>query len=590
MLAEIDIANFAIIDRLHLTLVGGFNVLTGETGAGKSIVIDAVGTILGGKTSSEFVRGGAEQAHVEGIFALPSDGVGEELASVLAEHGLAPEDGTLILSRDVYRSGRTVARINGRAVPQSVLQQVGEALVDIHGQSEHMSLLRSAYQLDLLDEYAGLRGLRARLATEVTELRRLRRELERLISDERELARRSDLLRFQVNEIEAARLHAGEEDDLEHERTLLANAEKLAASADAAYRALYAGEGESPAAADRLGEATAALADLARLDPSLRAQAEAIENAAYQVEEVGRAMRNYRDNVEFNPARLQAVEERLDLIFTLKRKYGSSIEEILAYGRQAASELEALTHGEEHRAELLGREAQVLRQAGRLAAELSAARREASRSLSRAVEGELADLNMKRARFEVALEQVQAPDGVPLDEAPVSPRYVCDTTGVDRATFLISPNPGEPLKSLAKIASGGEMSRLSLALKTVLSRADRISTLIFDEVDVGVGGRSGSVVGEKLCGLAGGHQVICVTHLPQIACYADAHFRVVKEVGEARTATKVELLSAEGRVDELAAMLAGPKAGASARQSARELVDAAKQWKERTRTATGAGF
>jgi len=590
LLAEIDIANFAIIDRLHLTLVGGFNVLTGETGAGKSIVIDAVGTILGGKTSSEFVRGGAEQAHVEGIFALPSDGVGEELASVLAEHGLAPEDGTLILSRDVYRSGRTVARINGRAVPQSVLQQVGEALVDIHGQSEHMSLLRSAYQLDLLDEYAGLRGLRARLATEVTELRRLRRELERLISDERELARRSDLLRFQVNEIEAARLHAGEEDDLEHERTLLANAEKLAASADAAYRALYAGEGESPAAADRLGEATAALADLARLDPSLRAQAEAIENAAYQVEEVGRAMRNYRDNVEFNPARLQAVEERLDLIFTLKRKYGSSIEEILAYGRQAASELEALTHGEEHRAELLGREAQVLRQAGRLAAELSAARREASRSLSRAVEGELADLNMKRARFEVALEQVQAPDGVPLDEAPVSPRYVCDTTGVDRATFLISPNPGEPLKSLAKIASGGEMSRLSLALKTVLSRADRISTLIFDEVDVGVGGRSGSVVGEKLCGLAGGHQVICVTHLPQIACYADAHFRVVKEVGEARTATKVELLSAEGRVDELAAMLAGPKAGASARQSARELVDAAKQWKERTRTATGAGF
>lgn len=588
LLAEIDVGNFAIIERLRLSLEPGMNVLTGETGAGKSIVIDAVGALLGGRVGAEMVRTGAEQAHVEGIFAVEESRADPRLLAVLSEQGLAVEDGTLILRRDIHRSGRTVARVNGRAVPAAVLQQVGQHLIDIHGQSEHLSLLRSTYQLDLLDSYAGLLELRARLAARVVELRRLRREIERLTADERELARRADLLRFQVTEINAAKLRVGEEEELARERNLLANAEKLAAAADAAYRALYAGQDDQPAAADRLGEAAMHLAELARLDPSLRAQAEAVDAAAYQVEEVGRAMRTYRDGVEFNPARLEAVEQRLDLIHGLKRKYGNSLAEILAYGAQAAAELDSLVHGEERRVELAQKEAEELRAAGGLARELSEKRRAAGRALSQSVENELGALNMKNARFEVLVEQGLDAQGVPLEpDVPGAERYACDTTGVDRIAFLIAPNPGEPLKPLAKIASGGEMSRLLLALKTVLSRADSIGTLIFDEVDVGIGGRSGRVVGERLSRLASRHQVICVTHLPQVACFADAHYRITKVVIEGRTGTQVERLAAEEQVEELAAMLAGVEASHTARQSALEILLNAEQWKEKNRAVEG---
>lgn len=582
MLAELDISNFAIIDRLHVTLGAGFNVITGETGAGKSIVIDAVSSLLGGKTGAEFLRTGSDQAHVEGLFALAEEEIGGDLATVLAEHGLAVEDGTLILSRNLHRSGRTVARVNGRAVPVSVLQQIGQALVDIHGQSEHLSLLRPAYQLDLLDEYAAVLPLRARVSDSVAALRRVRRELERLTLDERELARRADLLRFQVNEIEAARLSPGEEEDLRQERILLANAERLASGADAAYKALYAGRGEAPAAMDRLGEAQVVLEELSKVDPSLQPHLEAITSAIYQVEEVGRAMRGYRDAVEFNPVRLQEVEERLDLIHTLQRKYGSTIEEVLAYSREAAKELDSLVHGEERRAELLAQERLLVAETGALAAELSRERRRAGAELAAAIERELGDLNMKGARFGVAIEQVPAEDGVPIERGS-SVRYAFDGTGVDRVAFTISPNPGEPLKPLAKIASGGEMSRLLLALKTVLSRADRIGTLIFDEVDVGVGGRSGRVLGIKLAGLAVGHQVICVTHLPQIACFADHHFKIAKIVEGGRTSTRVDRLNDEAAIDELAAMLAGSEAGATARQNAAELLADARAWKEKFR-------
>lgn len=592
LLVELDIANFAIIERLHVALGQGLNVLTGETGAGKSIVIDAVSALLGSKVGADLVRSDAEQARVEGVFACEASGADPNLLSLLGEQGLAIEDGAIILSRDIYRSGRSVARINGRAVPASILQQIGQYLVDIHGQSEHLSLLRSAYQLDLLDSFGDTLEARGQLAVRISELRRVRRELTKLSADERELARRADLLRFQVNEIEAARLQQGEEEELAQERILLANAERLAAGADAAYRALYGGDDELPAAADRLGDAAAQLADLAKLDPALRATAEGLDSAVYQVEEAARTVRAYRDRVEFNPERLQEVEERLELLHGLKRKYGNSIGEILAYGRQSASELDSLVHGEERREELLALEASEVRAAGHLAAQLADRRREAAVALAAAVSGELGDLNMRNARYEVSLERTPDPEGVPLEDgAAGATRYACDTTGIDRVTFLISPNPGEPLKPLAKIASGGEMARLLLALKAVLSRADNIGTLIFDEVDVGVGGRSGRVVGEKLCSLTPRHQVICVTHLPQVACFADAHFRIVKQVGEGRTATSLERLSDDEQVAELATMLAGVEASETARLSAGELLRNAVQWKERYRaptTSTGA--
>lgn len=584
MLAEIDIGDFAIIDHLRLALEPGMNVLTGETGAGKSIVIDAVSVFLGGRVGAEMVRTGASQAHVEGIFTLDESTVEPSLLAALREQGLAVEDGALILRRDIHRSGRSVARVNGRAVPTSVLQQLGQYLIDIHGQSEHLSLLRSAYQIDLLDSFARLLDLRARLAARVAELRRLRRELERLTTDERELARRADLLRFQVTEINSATLRVDEEAELTQERNLLANAEKLAAAADAAYRALYAGQDEQQSAADSLGQAAAHVAGMARLDPSLRPQAEAVDAAVYHVEEIGRAMRAYRDGVEFNPARLESVEQRLDLIHGLKRKYGNSLAEILAHGKQSAADLDSLVHGEERRAELAQKESEEVLTVGALARELSERRRGAGRTLAELVECELGDLNMKNARFEVLLEQGLDPQGVFLEPgSPSAPRYACDTSGVDRVTFLIAPNPGEPLKPLAKTASGGEMSRLLLALKTVLSHADRIGTLIFDEVDVGIGGRSGRVVGEKLSSLSIGHQVICVTHLPQVACFADAHFRIAKVVAGGRTSTKLERLSDQGLVEELATMLAGVEASQTARQSALEIMRNATKWKERNR-------
>ncbi|MHB1415562.1 MAG: DNA repair protein RecN [Chloroflexota bacterium] len=581
MLAEISIDNFAIIDHLTVNLDRGFNVITGETGAGKSIVIDAVGALLGGKTSAESVRVGTEQAHVEGIFVVNDPLVLETLTSAMSEHGLAVEDDGLILSRDIYRSGRSVARINGRAVPASVLQQVGQYLVDIHGQSEHLSLLRSSYQLDLLDDYAGVQPRRADVAGTVARLRQVRREIDRLTQDERELARRADLLRFQVDEIEAAGLHAGEEEDLDHERRLLANAEKLAAAADSAYQTLYAGSDDLPSAVDRLGEASAALGELAALDPSMAEQLAAVESALFQAEEAGRTMRAYRDGVEFNPARLQVIGERLDLIFALKRKYGNSIADVIAYGQQAAVELDSLTHSEERREELAREEADLVAKAGLLAGSLSRARKEAAAILAQSVECELGDLNMKGSRFEVSIVHEIDQTGVPIEEG--GPRYACDTTGVDRVGFMISPNLGEPLKPLAKTASGGEMSRLLLALKTVLSGADRIPTLIFDEIDVGVGGRSGRLVGEKLCSLGSPHQVISVTHLPQIACYADAHFRIAKAIAGDRTVTRVSRLTDDERVNELAAMLAGSETSETARNNAAEMLQGAGSLKQTMR-------
>ncbi|MHB1131442.1 MAG: DNA repair protein RecN [Chloroflexota bacterium] len=583
MLAEIQITNFAIIERLQLALEPGFNVLTGETGAGKSIVIDAVGALLGGKVGAEVVRTGTEQAHVEGLFPIDEAGADPALLEALADAGLALEDGALILSRDVHRSGRTVARINGRAVPASLLQQVGHHLIDIHGQSEHLSLLRTAYQLDLLDSYGGLLELRGRLAARVGELRQVRRDLDRLNTDERELARRADLLRFQAEEIDSAKLRPDEEEELVQERTLLANAEKLAAAADGAYQALYSGSDEQPAASDRLAEAAGHLAELARLDPTLKPQAEALDSAIFQVEEVGGSMRAYRDAVEFNPTRLATVEERLDLLHVLKRKYGASLAEVITYGEQASAELDSLVHGEERRAELQQREREELQAAGALAGELSEQRRAVARHLAEAVTAELADLNMKGARFDVSLEQVPDGDGVPLGGQMDEPRVACDLSGADRVTFLIAPNLGEQIKPLAKTASGGEMARLLLALKTVLSRADRIGTLIFDEVDVGVGGRSGRVVGEKLSSLTARHQVICVTHLPQVACYADAHYRIAKVVSGERTSTQVQRLAPQEQVGELAAMLAGSEASQNARLSAAEIIRHAAEWKERNR-------
>ncbi len=574
MLAEIDITNFAIIDHLHLQFHRGFNVLTGETGAGKSIIIDAVGTLLGGRAQSEFLRAGADKTRVEGTFTL-SAAARENIFPILDEIGIEHEDDTLIVTREINREGRNVCRVNGHAVTLHVLQRIGENLIDIHGQSEHISLLRVRTHIDFLDRFGNLWDQRARVAEKVKQLRAVRSELKSLQMDEREIARRVDRLTYVVDEIMAAELQIGEEDALKQERDLLGNAELRANLADHAYRSLY-GEGEDEKGAiDLLNEALQAVIGLERYDPSAKSMREEAETASAQADDLARALRSYRDNVDHNPARLQQVDERLDLIFRLKRKYGDTIEEIAKYGENAAAELAGISHSEERIKELTAQQARLLKEIAALAIDLSSARRAAGEQLGKGIETQLQDLGMAKAKFGVALERADDSDGVEEDGR----RVAFDTTGIDRVEFMVSPNPGEPLKPLAKIASGGETSRLMLAMKSVLAVADNTPTLIFDEIDQGIGGRTGGIVGNKLWALtptalkvdgAPQHQVICITHLPQIAAYGDAHFKIRKDVVDERTVTQVRELKQPERVEELAQMLGTETA--TTRQNAEELL------------------
>lgn len=564
MLAELVIKDFAIIDQVALRLEPGFTVLTGETGAGKSIMIDAISLLLGGRAQTEFVRAGAQQARVEGVFLLDEQ-VAATLRPLLDEFGLLQEGDdpyTLILSREINASGRNLCRVNGRAVSLKVLESIGEPLVDIHGQTEHLSLLNPKKHIELLDRFAGTGPQRLHLAERVAILNKVRRQMQALARSERELALRQDRLEYVVNEIDEARLKPGEEESLNHERKLLANAEKLSMLSGAAYTRLYEGADDQPSIMDALSEVVKTLAQLERLDETLVESRETTEQAFYLLEDVARTLGSYRDEIEFNPERLQAVEQRLDLIFKLKRKYGDSIDDILAAADQARTELEEIAHAEERLRELAAIEEKLLRQIGELGLELSVARREAALRLGSAIERELADLRMERARFETHIVWSLEPDGAIVPDVldpTLDPRarYAFDATGLDTVEFMLAANPGEPPKPLAKVASGGETSRIMLALKTVLGEADDTPTLIFDEIDAGIGGRVGTIVGRKLRGLTHKHQVLCITHLPQIAAFGDSHFHIHKELIDDRTVTRVECLDENGRIVELASMIGG---------------------------------
>ncbi len=575
MLTYLTIRNFAIIDRLDVDLSAGFNVLTGETGAGKSIIVDAVATLLGGRADTTTIRSGTDQALIEAVFSPPAGLYKTAIIPLLQEHGL--EDGgeeSLLLTREINRKGRNVCRVNGRLVTLGFLREIGQRLIDIHNQGEHLSLLRVRQHIDFLDRYAGLFDLRHEVATKVYALQRTRAELNKLLKDERELARRMDLLRYQVEEIAAARLQPGEEEDLTREQTLLSNAERLITQTDSLYKILYDSEEEQKSVLDLLGEVSGGLAKLVELDTKLQEQEKTVEEIAYQLQELAGTLRSYGEQIEYDPRRLRQVEERLDLIYDLKRKYGDSIEEILAFGESAAEELEGLSHSEELIEELQGQEKELLAQIGRLAGELSAARQEACKMLAEAIEEELKDLGMEKARFAVSMKQIATDEGVEVD----GQRYAFDSTGIDQVEFMISPNIGEPLKPLSKIASGGETARLMLAMKTVLSNADEVPILIFDEIDAGLGGRAGVVVGRKLWGLTQGHQVLCVTHLPQIAAFGDAHYKVAKDVVGGRTVASLEKLGSEKRTQELAQMLGTVSDGTHL--SALEMREQVQKWKD----------
>ena len=592
MLRFLSVTNFATIEQLDIELAPGFSVLTGETGAGKSIIVDALGFLLGGRADVGMVRSGARQSRVEGIFLLGGD-ISQKIKVALNECEIDVGEEEIILAREVNLDGRNTCRVNGRIVPLRLLSTLAQHLVDIHGQHQHLSLLRVREHMDILDKYGGLWQRRTEVAEWARQLTEVRQELDRLREDEAEVAQRVDFLRYQVGEISTANLRPTEYDDLTLERDRVANAERIITLSDHAYRALYDSFDRRESVMDLIGQVSKDLSQLEQLDPSLRQNLESVDALMHQVDELARALRSYRDGIEYSPERLHEIEERLDLINRLKRKYGSTIGEILAFGERASQELEKLCHREERAEGLKAREMDLRRQVGRLAGQLSEARQHAARGLADAIQEEVAGLAFGHAQVLVNIRQSDSEGGVPVGTADGVPyatpslggesiRHLAfNETGIDSVEFLISLNPGEPPRPLARIASGGEASRLMLAIKTILSTADQIPILVFDEVDAGVGGRVGSVLGQKLWGLSKSHLVLCVTHLPQIACYADHHAKVTKLASHDRTVTSVEVLDSEARVTELSQML-GSDSGAT-RTNALEMLRQAKSWKESKR-------
>ncbi|MGZ6316379.1 MAG: DNA repair protein RecN [Anaerolineales bacterium] len=571
MLTELHIQNFAIIDKLDLKLGSGLIILTGETGAGKSIILDAVEMVVGGRADATVVRSDSAAALVEAVFKLEGPEK-EAVDAILKREDLLDDPAYVTLSREVRREGRNIARVNGRAVGVALLKEIGASLVDIHGQSEHLSLLDPHAHLGLLDRYADVARPLADYRQTYARLSTVRGELRQIREAQADADRRIEMLTFQAGEIDDARLKPGEDVTLRTERDRLANAEALAQYAQQALEVLDEGSQESAAASDLVGQAARALAGLAKIDT---AQAQLADQAAMledTLSELVRSLRDYLEAIEYNPKRLDEVEERLNLIHNLARKYGGDIPAVLKFGADARKQLENISNAGERIAELEAEESKLLQTLSKQGQTLSDRRKSAGEKLSKGIEIELDDLKMAAARFGIDFQTKPDPNGVPLADGS---RVAFDQNGFDRVEFLVAPNPGEGLKPLARIASGGETSRLMLALKNILARADQIPSLIFDEIDQGIGGRVGMVVGFKLWHLARNHQVFCVTHLPQLAAFGDEHFQVQKLIQDNRTLTRVERLDGEPQLLELSQMLG--EVGEGTLRSAHELMQVARQ-------------
>jgi len=577
VLHELTVKGFGIIEEIAWKPGEGLNVITGETGAGKSLVVDAVEALLTGRVNDEDIRHGSDEAQLEGIFQIPAKAA-DALTGLLSEKGLETDGDMLPVSCDFRRRGRATARVNRQAVSRSLLRDIGAVLVDIHGQSEHLSLLNREQHLDFLDAYAHTLELRRSFGASYSELHQIEREIQALSRDERELARQTELLSFQIDEIRRADLQEGEEEVLERELALLTSAEKLKTASYEIYRILYGDESTlgSSSAVDKVNEAIPALKQVAETDPSLQAQLNYLQEILHGLEELAREVRSYGDNLNHDPQRLEEVQNRIELVRSLKRKYGSSIGEVLAYMQRAENELEGLTYSGERRQQLEEKREQLKRDMGTLAARLSGERARAAMKLVTAVKKELGDLNMEQVDFDVSITRESSEEGIPLPEGDC---YQFNASGIDSVVFMASTNPGEPMKPLDRIASTGEISRFLLALKSALAGADTIPVLIFDEIDIGIGGRSGEIIGRKLWNLSRSHQVICVTHLPQIAAFADAHFSVAKQTVSDRTVSTIKALQGEARLNELAVMVAGPRYTETALSAARELIEKAEKWK-----------
>jgi DNA repair protein RecN (Recombination protein N) len=570
MLSELQIRDFAIIDELEISFSKGLNVLTGETGTGKSIIINAVNMILGDKASEDLIRTSAKEGMVEALFDTAGN---EELGDKLRERGFEGR-ASMVMKRVISRGGKSRAFINGSLATLPLLSAIGEEFLNIYGQHEHQSLQRRERHIDILDEFGGLMEVRLVYQDRFRRLMQIKKELGELKAHEERISRERELMTFQLGEIESAKLQPGEDQSLKEERGVLTNAEKLLEHSQGAEHILYSGESS---VVEKLNEVLERVRELVRIDPSVSSSVQSLESAVYQVEDVALSLRSYGQKVDVNPERLEEVEARLDEINRLKRKYGPTMNDIFAFKKKVEGELMGMATSKDRAGELESEEMKLEEEILSLAKGLTEKRSTIARRLEGEVEKELADLGMGKTRFQVLIEGIDK--GI-AKEAHGDLRireFHLNAKGMDEVEFLISPNIGEALKPLSKIASGGELSRIMLAMKTILAEMGAGQTLIFDEVDAGIGGATAEVVGKRLRALSRRHQVLCVTHLPQIACFADTHHFVSKETKGGRTITRVQRLEGDGIADEIARMLGGVRITSRTRAHAREMIENTKR-------------
>ncbi|MBI4688062.1 MAG: DNA repair protein RecN [Nitrospirae bacterium] len=545
MLRELHIKNLAIIDDITISFGKGLNVLTGETGVGKSIIIDALCLVLGERASGELIRSGEKEAVVEAFFDIPQNFLPKTTQGLLSDMGIDPEDG-IITKRVISSEGRGRAYINNSMVTAQALSEVSKDIIDIHGQYEHQSLLSPENQLILLDNYAGLMHERQEVASIYESLTGIKNQITEITNKEKERAQRVDLLEFQVNEIESANLKAHEEQELQDEEKVLGSSSRLMELAHEAYEAIYSSEG---AALTRLTKALNALNNIAGIDSRAKEAVNSLQSAMPLIEDAAYFLRDYKESLNFDPQRLALIQERLELIKALKRKYGSDIGDILLYHEKARGELEGLQNSEEKLEGLKAEHEKLKKLLTEKAASLSRKRKATTKKIEPLVISELSKLSMPNTKFSVSITH-ESGDAT-------NDGFKADSAGIDKVEYLISPNVGEELKPLSKIASGGELSRIMLALKGILSGGDRVPVLVFDEIDAGVGGKAAETVGQKLKNLSKTKQVVCITHLAQIASFGDRHLRIEKNVRDKRTTVEIKELKSKDRIEEIARMLSG---------------------------------
>ncbi|AOY77076.1 DNA repair protein RecN [Clostridium formicaceticum] len=546
MLLELEVKDFALIDKLNLHFDSGLNILTGETGAGKSIIIDAVNMAIGERADRDFVRSGSKKSMIQAVFST-KDVTG--LNSILEEYGIDwEEEQTLIVTREIHVNGRSVSRVNGIIVNQGVLKRITEKLIDIHGQHQHQSLLNSDFHIDVLDAYGGkkIQDLLKLLAEKYKKYASLQKKLNSFCYDEMERERKIDLLKFQIEEIDGAKLKIGEEEVLLQQKNLLSNSEKIYTTLATIYEDFYDSTMQ-PSVLDHISRSVKSLQNLSLLDDDLNHYYTTLEDIQYRLQDMVMEVRNYKDGIDFHPETLQEIEKRLDILNNLKRKYGASIEEILDYKEKIQQELDDYTYSEEKIEEIKKEIQKEQKELQDLSLEISSLRNKAAKSFEDELIDILQSLNMKKVSFSIKITQPTDPDG----------EYRITAKGLDKVEFMLSSNAGEPLKPLSKVASGGEMSRVMLALKTILAHVDGIPTLIFDEIDSGISGLTAQTVGEKLYHISKNRQVICITHLPQIAAMADTHFLIEKETEDNTTKTHINKLDQKTRLYELGRLLGG---------------------------------